>query len=120
MGSIFGLSFETKEERERKEKEYANRIFPFGDVQKGKVLDLLCAIFPGASRQQLLLHYILMKEVLAGDGEPDFERAARMTEKKTSIRNTPETLRVFRALLEADLQIDERLEYPSVEELKAN
>lgn len=117
MGAIFGLSFESRYEREKREKEYADKIFPYGEDQKKKVLDLLASVFPYVSRQQLLLHYILMKEVFIDNPKAFFDQALRATERKTTIKNTPQTVRIFRKVLEADLQIDERLLYPAPEEL---
>lgn len=117
MASLFGLSFESREEREQKEKEYARQIFPYGDLQKEKLLGLLSSIFPEYDRQQLLLHYILMKEALILNREMDFARAIRSTERKTGIKNTPQVVAVFHALLEADLQIDEQLDYPAADKL---
>lgn len=117
MSSMFGNFFMSKEDKERKYEAYSKKIFPYGDEQRKKVSALLSETFPEEKLKYLMMHYILIKECMIGEEKLDFDTAARKIAKKKIIRITPELEKGIHAILEADLSIDEKLEYPLAEDL---
>lgn len=115
-GGLF--DFRSKEEKARIYEAYVKQIFPYGDSQREKVLGILADMFPKERLKPLMMHYILIKEEMTDENPLDFETAARKVEKKKLVRITPELHTGMQVLLNIDLGIDERLEYPSLEELK--
>lgn len=115
LGNLFDMS--SKEDKQQRYESYSKLIFPYGDGQREKVLELLCQMFPKQKIKYLMLHYILIKEGLVGEEKQSFEEAAAKVAKKKLIRVTPELQVGLYNLLNADLSIDENLEYPPLEEL---
>lgn len=115
LGNLFDMS--SKEDKQQRYESYSKLIFPYGDGQREKVLELLSQMFPKQKIKYLMLHYILIKEGLVGEEKQSFEEAAAKVAKKKLIRVTPELQEGLYNLLNADLAIDENLEYPPLEEL---
>lgn len=118
MASFFGINFKSKEERERDYQNYFNKIFPYGESQKQKVENILGELVNKKEQNELMMHYILIKEAMI-DTEEDYETIAKRIEKKRIVKLTPELKECICILINVDLAIDEGLDYPSVEELKA-
>lgn len=118
MSNMFGNLFISKEERQRKYEEYFKKVFPYGNGQREKISSILSELFPKEKLKYLLMHYILIKESVVGEDKLDYESSARKIAKKKIIKVTKETQELMIALLKADLSIDEKLEYPSIDELK--
>lgn len=119
MSGIFGdlFSFKSKEEKERSYEAYSKRIFPYGDDQKDRIMELLSELFPKENPRYVLMHYILVKQGVTGEDAIGFDEAANKV-KHSPIKATPEIQAGIHALLNVDLSIDENLEYPSIEELR--
>jgi hypothetical protein len=119
-GILSGLfDFRSKEEKARSYEIYSKQIFPYGEEQRDHVLELLSDLFPNENKRYLIMHYILIKQGMIGEEQLDFKRAAAKSKKYRLIRITDEMLAAMQAVLNADFSIDERLEYPKVEELRA-
>jgi hypothetical protein len=121
MSSVLGnlFDFRSKEEKARTYEAYAKMIFPYGDAQKERVGELLAELFPNQNSNYVLMHYILIKEGMIGEAPLDFKAAAKKV-KGSPLRKTAELEPGIHALLKVDLTIDENLEYPSIEELRAS
>ena len=65
------------------------------------------------------MHYILIKEAMIDSEVKDYEAIAVDVEKKRFVKLTPELKDCVRILIYKDLAMDEGLEYPTVQELKA-
>jgi hypothetical protein len=116
LGSLF--NFRSKEEKQRIYEAYSKRIFPYGDIQKEKIEEILAALFPKQNSKHVLMHYILIKEGMTEEEPLEFNEAVKKV-KHSPIRSTSELEAGIEALLNADLVIEENLEYPSLEELRA-
>lgn len=117
-GFLEGL-FQSKEEKERLYKEYFNKVFPYGEIQRQKVQDILSALIEKKRSSQLMMHYILIKEAMIDSADKNYEQIAAKIEKMKFIKLTPELKKCVRLLIYKDLEIDENLNYPTPEELKA-
>ena len=119
MPSVIQRMFDnrSKEEKERDYDAFSQRVFPFGDEQKKKVGDLLEVLFPKEKRKYLLLHYILIKDPLTLNEKDDYELIEKKANKRKVVKITPEFKAAIKALVLADLAIDEKLIYPMPEEL---
>jgi hypothetical protein len=121
MSSVLGnlFDFRSKEEKKRIFEEYSKRIFPYGDAQKERVGEILAEMFPKENPRYVLMHYILIKEGMTGEKPLDFEAAVKKV-KGSPIRKTTHLEPGIHALLKVDLNIDENLNYPTVEELNTD
>lgn len=119
MGSFFGISFQSKEEREKEYQEYLKKLFPCGEKQSQKIRDILSALVGKRDRAQIMLHYVLIKEAMIDSVTKDYEKIAAEIEKKKLIKLTPELKNCIRNLINIDLNMDETLNYPTPDELKA-
>ena len=119
MPSVIQRMFDnrSKDEKERDYDAFSQRVFPFGDEQKNKVGDLLETLFPKEKRKYLLLHYILIKDPLTLNEKDDYELIEKKANKRKVVKITPEFKATIKALVLADLAIDENLNYPTPEEL---
>lgn len=119
MPSVIQRMFDnrSKDEKERDYDAFSQRVFPFGDEQKNKVGDLLETLFPKEKRKYLLLHYILIKDPLTLNEKDDYELIEKKANKRKVVKITPEFKAIIKALVLADLAIDENLNYPTPEEL---
>ena len=119
MPSVIQRMFDnrSKDEKERDYDAFSQRVFPFGDEQKNKVGDLLETLFPKEKRKYLLLHYILIKDPLTLNEKDDYELIEKKANKRKVVKITPEFKAIIKALVLADLAIDEKLNYPTPEEL---
>lgn len=119
MASIFSKMFDmrSKEEKQKDFEDYSKRIFPYGDSHREKVSEILAALYPKTNIKYLRMYYILLKDEMTGEDGADFEIAVKKLVKKSVIKVTPELNADLHALLLADFEIDENLNYPSIEEI---
>jgi hypothetical protein len=117
-GFLSGLfDFRSKEEKQRSYEAYSKQIFPYGDAQKERIAELLTALFPKEKPSFVLMYYILVKAAMLEEETVDYETAAKKV-KGSPIKSTPALRAGIYPLLKVDLNIDESLEYPSLEELQ--
>lgn len=119
MAGIFGFEFLSKKEREQRYQEYVKKIFPYGDLQKQKIQDILNELIGIKNGNQLMIHYILIKEGLIDSETKDYNAIAARVEKKKFVKLTQEIKSCIRLLMDKDMAIDENLDYPTAGELKA-
>lgn len=120
MGGIFGKMFDTrtKEDKQRDFENYSNRIFPYGEVQKDKVFDILDELLPKQNKKYLRMHYILLKDEMLQEESITFAEANKKIAKKTLLKTNSSINSLVKALLEVDLAMDDKLEYPNIEDIK--
>jgi len=121
MAGIFGRIFDmrSKEEKQRDFEAYSKKIFPYGDVHREKISKILEELYPKTNIKYLRMYYILLKDEMTGENAVDFDTAVKKLVKKSIIKVSPELNANLHALLLADFAIDENLNYPTVDELKA-
>lgn len=118
MANFFGFNYKSKEEREREYQEYVHKIFPYGEEQRQRIQDLLAELHGKDKVNQLMFHYILIKEAMLDSFDRDYESIAARIEKKRIVKLNSEQKECIRLLIYRDLDMDESLEYPTSEELK--
>lgn len=120
MGGIFGKLFDTrtKEDKQRDFENYSNRIFPYGEEQKDKVFGILDELLPKQNKKYVRMHYILLKDEMIQEELVTFAKADEKIAKKTLLKTNPSINSLIKALLEVDLEINDKLEYPNIEVIK--
>ena len=73
MASIFGFTYKSKEEREKEYQDYFHKIFPYGELQKQKVEDILVDLSHKNQGNQFMMHYILIKEAMIDSEDKNYE-----------------------------------------------
>ncbi|MBR4471046.1 MAG: hypothetical protein IKS54_07065 [Erysipelotrichaceae bacterium] len=113
------VSYKTKAEREKDRKDFNDRIFPYGEKQKEKAEEILKQLIPSFDPEISVYQYLVCKDLLIRQKEEfsDEEKihmitkALKFTMKK---KNKADLCRMI-ALCEADLLVDESLNYPDIE-----
>lgn len=130
MGSIAEwFTFKSAKQRAREEKQFARWAFPYGEPQKEKVLELIRQLLPKEDPKAAMAVFLMGREALRGSFKDDPEDLAERTEqnKMAALDATLATqlfgrykkfIPYYKVLILADLQVDETLNYPSVEELR--
>ena len=117
MPYFFGLYIKSKEEKEQEYQNYVKSIFPYGEKQKSAIESLLKQLVPDENQTFLLLYFIQLRERITADPSlsPFTADSAlpRQAQRPKSLLNRAKIL----ALLEADLQTDDTLSYPSIQDL---
>ena len=115
------VNFRNKKQIEEDAKAFSNSIFPYGEVQKEKTISILKEMMTYKDEEMMVYNYLVLKQLIMKKGEdPDLIRLAKKNVRNT-LRNSDDVY-LYLALALADKQIDEKLDYPSKEELqnKAN
>lgn len=130
MGSIADwFMFKTAKQRAREEKQFARWAFPYGDAQKEKVNSLIRELLPKEDPKAAMALFLMGKQAYRGSYKDDPEDLAERTQQDQIAaldqmlesqlfgrykKYTP----YYKALVLADLEVDETLNYPSAEELR--
>ena len=130
MGSIADwFTFKTAKQRAREEKQFARWAFPYGDAQKEKILQIIKELLPKEDPKAALSVFLMGREAYRGSFRDDPEDLAERT-KENQMKALDQILTnqlfgrykkfipYYKALILADLDVDETLNYPSVEELR--
>ncbi len=115
------FNFRNKKQIEEDAKAFSNSIFPYGEAQKEKTISLLKEMMAYKDEEMMVYNYLVLKQLVMKKGEdPDLIKLAKKNVRNT-LRNSDDVY-LYLALALADKQIDEKLDYPSKEELqnKAN
>ena len=113
--------FETSKEKQERLDAYNLSIFPYGDKQKEKILEILKYFYPKTKNQELTYNYIITKEEV--DDINVFELEQKELKKmikylKRCYMGKVDNICNFIVLAYIDINIDENSNYPNVEELK--
>lgn len=120
MASLFGRIFDmrTGDDKKRDFELYSKRIFPYGDEQKDKVFAVLEQLLPKHKQKYLRMHYIMIKQEMIAEEPLSFKEATKSLAKKTLVKLNKEQEAYLEALMMIDLGIEDKVEYPSIEEIK--
>ena len=113
------VNFKTKKQVEEEMKAYNDKVFPYGESQKEKVFSLIAQLVDKKDEMDTY-NYLVIKQGLMKlkKTDPDFDdlKTLRKSVKNTLKRKDDRFYR-FLALALYDIQIDERLEYPDVQQI---
>jgi hypothetical protein len=122
MGLLDGWPFRSREESERRAREFDERVMPLGAAQKEKARKVLAELRPADSRndsKELLFGYLVAKDkyVLKGKGEDGM--AAMSSELSRLKFLSPEEKRLIKALVKYDSEVIDLDYYPTAEKIRA-
>jgi hypothetical protein len=124
LGDISILSWKSKKKQKTEAAEYEKWSFPYGSEQREKLEKLLLAVFPKESVVTTLIPFLTCKELFEGYCKsPDLEDYAvdrmlnglRKYKRIIKKRDMP----TYVALVLADSRVDENLNYPTAEDIRA-
>lgn len=130
MGSLMDMfAFKTAKQRERDAKNFNRWAFPYGEPQRQKIIDIIKQLIPKEDPKAALAVYLMGREAYRGSFKDDAEDLAERTEerklraldyqlKEQLFGRYKKFIPYYKVLVLADAQVDERLNYPSVEELR--
>jgi len=124
LGEFKLFQFKSKKQREKEEREYAAWAFPFGDLQKEKLGGLIKELIPKASLPLCLASYLTCKELFDNALEDNETRDEAINNMLNSVGSYGQLIKktemtTYLALVLVDAEIDEKCEYPSVDEIRA-
>ena len=123
LGEFRLFQFKSKKQQEQEARQYAEWAFPFGELQRENLTNLVKDLVPKASVPICLASYLTCKE-LYEDVLENSESSEIATEKMLrSIKNFGQLIKakempLYLALVLADANVDETCEYPPAEEVK--
>jgi hypothetical protein len=122
MGLLDGWPFRSKEEIERRTREFDERVIPLGTRQKDMAQAVLEELKPAGSRnvkKELLFGYLVGKDkyVLKGKGEELMIAMGMELDKLKFL--TPEEKRIIKALVKYDSEVINLDYYPTAEKIRA-
>ncbi len=116
------FEFKSRKQREDDLAVFNSRIFPLGEVQREKIVELLKQLAGSKYDDMTLFHYLAIKDKVMAmkmDGlDAESIRKLRKSVRNTLKRKDEDVFFDCLALCMADLKIDEELNYPNIEELK--
>lgn len=130
MGGIADwFTFKTAKQRARDEKNFARWAFPYGQAQKEKILQIIKELLPKEDPKAALSVFLMGRQAYRGSFRDDPEDLAERTQQDQMdaldqiLRNQlfgryKKFIPYYKVLVLADLEVDETLNYPSVEELR--
>ncbi|MBR2423176.1 MAG: hypothetical protein IKB09_12645 [Oscillospiraceae bacterium] len=130
MGSIADwFTFKTAKQRQRDERNFARWAFPYGDAQREKITQLIRELMPKEDPKAALSVFLMGREAYRGSFRDDPEDLAERTEDgkmkaldavlaNQLFGRYKKFIPYYKVLVLADLEVDEKLEYPSAEELR--
>ena len=130
MGFGEWFTFKSAKQKAREAKMFAQWAFPYGEAQKEKVLQLIRELMPKEDPRSGLAVFLMGRQAYRGSFQDDPEDLAERTEEdkmaaldKTLINQLygkyKKFIPYYKALILADLDVNETLNYPSVEELRS-
>ena len=130
MGSLMDMFvFKTKKQREREAQKFDRWAFPYGLPQRDKLTGLIAELLPKEDQKAALALYLIGRQAYRGSFKDDPEDLAERTEERKMkaldyqlseqlFGRYKKYIPYYKALVLADAQVDETLNYPSVEELR--
>lgn len=130
MGSLMDLFvFKTAKQRERDAKKFDRWAFPYGEPQREKLKEIIKQLLPKEDPKAAMAVYLMGRQAYRGSFKDDAEDLAERTEaQKIKALDYQLSTQLFgrykkffpyyKVLVLADAQVDETLNYPSVEELR--
>lgn len=123
------LGMKSREQEEREFQAFSENSFPYGQPQRDKVEELLSQLFPKEKKQFTMMLFLLGKQYYHGYGlrnEQDYQGytqeerlniAAKSLNRQLTGKHR-KSLTTYLALIAADAQVDEKLLYPTAQEIQ--
>ena len=130
MGSIADwFTFKSAKQRARDERNFARWAFPYGEAQKEKIIQLIRELMPKEDPKAALSVFLMGRQAYRGSFRDDPEDLAERTKQDQMdaldailanqlFGRYKKFIPYYKVLVLADAQVDETLNYPSVEELR--
>ena len=129
MGFGEWFTFKSAKQRAREEKQFARWAFPYGDAQKAKVDEIIRQLLPKEDPRSGMAVFLMGRQAYRGSFKDDPEDLAERTaqDQMAALDKMLEQqlfgrykkfIPYYKVLGLADLEVDETLNYPSVEELR--
>jgi hypothetical protein len=122
MGLLDGWPFRSKEDIERKHKEFDERVIPLGPDQKDLAQSVLEELKPAKSRndkKELLFGYLIAKDKYIQRGKGEDGMAAMDVELNKLRFLSEEEKRIIKALIKYDSELININYYPTAEKIRA-
>ena len=130
MGSILDFfTVKSAKQRAREQKQFDQWAFPYGDAQKEKIFELVKALLPKEDTKAAVAVFLIGRQAYRGayNDDPDDLKVRTEAEKQAALDRILRSqlfgrykkfIPYYKALVIADDQVDETLNYPPVEELR--
>jgi hypothetical protein len=124
LGDFNLFSWKSKEQQRQEDEKYAQWAFPYGEEQRRRLVRLMQEIFPRADEPAVLIPFLTCKELFGrmckSPAQVDYAVGKLLNDvKKYKQILKKKDMPIFVALVVADSQVDEKLEYPSADEILA-
>jgi len=118
MGLFDGFPFVSKEERERRRRDFEKRVVPFGvEEQRGKLKGILKELFPGVDITDAVFVYFNAKDAYTNkDTKVEAEFAARQKLKNVRWVDGQGVAKMLR-LIELETGIESLEEFPTAQDV---
>ncbi len=119
------FTFKSSEQIDAEKLKYKNWAYPYGDMQKEKIDNLIHELIPEEDPKFAVFNYLVCRQTfypldfneIPSISTDDFI-AAHNTIKKKFNPLSKKIVYKYMALVEADLKVNEELNYPSIDELR--
>ena len=129
MGVGEWFTFKSAKQRAREEKQFARWAFPYGDGQKAKIDAIIKELLPKEDPRSAMAVFLMGRQAYRGSFKDDPEDLAERTAEdqmaaldkmlaQQLFGRYKKFIPYYKVLVLADLDVDETLNYPSVEELR--
>ena len=129
MGLSEWFTFKSAKQRAREEKQFARWAFPYGDAQKAKIDAIIKELLPKEDPRSAMAVFLMGRQAYRGSFKDDPEDLAERTKEDQMVAldktlaqqlfgRYKKFIPYYKVLVLADLDVDETLNYPSVEELR--
>jgi hypothetical protein len=122
MGLLDGWPFRSKDDIERRNREFNERVMPLGETQKELAAAVLEELKPRGSRndsKELLFGYLVAKDKYVANGKGEGGMASMDTEMKKLKFLSEEERRIIKALVKYDSEVINIDYYPTAEKIRA-
>ena len=129
MGFGEWFTFKSAKQRAREEKQFARWAFPYGEAQKEKIAAIIKDLLPKEDPRSAMAVFLMGRQAYRGSFKDDPEDLAERTDadKMAALDKMlaqqlfgryKKFIPYYKVLVLADLDVDERLNYPSAGELR--
>jgi len=124
LGEFRLFRFKSKSQIEQEDREYAAWAFPYGDLQRERLTNLVKELDPKASLQLSLATYLTCKEIYGNTLKESESKEAAAETMINVIKSYGQLIRssempFYVALVIADAEVDESCSYPSADDMRA-
>jgi hypothetical protein len=123
LGDLNFFIWKSKAQVQQEQADYEKWAFPFGQPQREKLVKLMLEVFPKESEPTVLIPFLTCKELYGKMAKtPDLADYA-INRLLTEVKKYKRIIRkqempTYVALVVADSKIDDRIEYPTAQEIR--